>query len=333
MLTHAFELRYDQLYLSNYALIHLREEIQRLPGTADVLLFGQRDYSMRIWADPEMLAARDLTPADVVAALQEQNVQVAAGQIGQPPIADGQPIQITLDTLGRLSTPEQFGDIVVKKDDAGRMVRIKDIGRVELNAKSQDVNNRFDGRPTVGLAVFMLPDANALETGDLVKAKMKEMSKEFPEGVTYEVGYDTTPFIRESVNEVFKTLRDAVILVAIVVLIFLQSWRIGDHSAGGGAGRHYRHVRRDGGRRFQLEQPDAVRPGAGHRHRGRRRHRRRRGGRALYRAGHGAARRDHQGDGTGFRADHRRRFRADRGLHPMHVYHRASSASFSGSSP
>jgi len=222
---HSFYQRYDQVYLSNYSLMHIREELQRLPGTADVLLFGQRDYSMRIWVDPEMLSARDLTPADVVAALQEQNVQVAAGQIGQPPIAEGQPIQITLSTLGRLETTEQFEQVIVKKDDEGRVVRIKDIGQVRLDAKSEDVANRFDGRPTVGLAIFMLPDANALSTADLVKAKMKEMSKEFPEGLKYEVGYDTTPFIRESVFEVFKTLRDAIILVAIVVLVFLQSWR------------------------------------------------------------------------------------------------------------
>ncbi len=217
--------RYSQLYLSNYALIHLREEIQRLPGTADVLLFGQRDYSMRIWVDPELLQARSLTPADVVAALQEQNAQVAAGQVGQPPIAKGQQIQITLSTLGRLETVEQFENVIVKKDDQGRVVRIKDIGRVALDPKNQDVTNRFDERPTVGLAVFMLADANALETADQVKALMKQMSQEFPEGVTYEIGYDTTPFIRESVIEVFKTLRDAVILVAIVVLVFLQSWR------------------------------------------------------------------------------------------------------------
>ena len=213
------------LHLSNYALIHLREEIQRLPGISDVLLFGQRDYSMRIWINPELLAARELTPADVVAALQEQNVQVAAGQVGQAPMPRGQAIQITFSTLGRLATPEQFEEVIVKKDDSGRVVRIKDIGALVWMPANQDVNNRFDGRPTVGLAIFMLPDANALETADLVKDKMKEMSKEFPEGITYEVGYDTTPFIRESVNEVFKTLREAVILVAIVVLIFLQSWR------------------------------------------------------------------------------------------------------------
>jgi multidrug efflux pump len=225
LLIHCHYRRYDQVYLSNYALMHLREELQRLPGISDVLLFGQRDYSMRIWVDPELLATRSLTPADVVSALQEQNLQVAAGQVGQPPIAAGQPFQITLSTLGRLSTPEQFEQIIVKKDDQGRVVRIKDIGRVGLDAKNEDVNNRFNGQPTVGLAIFMLADANALETADIVKAKMKELAKEMPEGVAYEIGYDTTPFIRESVNEVFKTLRDAVILVAIVVLVFLQSWR------------------------------------------------------------------------------------------------------------
>jgi multidrug efflux pump len=225
LLKYGCYLRYDQVYLSNYALMHLREEIQRLPGISDVLLFGQRDYSMRIWVDPELLAARGLSAADVVTALQEQNIQVAAGQVGQPPIAKGQPTQMTLSVLGRLSTPEQFEQVIVKKDDQGRVVRIKDIGRVVLGPKNQDVSNRFDGKPTVGLAVFTLADANALETADLIKAKMKEMSKDFPEGVTYEVGYDTTPFIRESVIEVFKTLRDAVILVAIVVMVFLQSWR------------------------------------------------------------------------------------------------------------
>jgi multidrug efflux pump len=216
---------YDQLYLSNYALVHIREELQRLPGISEVLLFGQRDYSMRVWLNPELMEARGLTPADVVAALREQNAQVAAGQVGQPPSPRDQALQITIDTLGRLQTPEQFEAIVVKADADGRVVRIKDVGNVKLMPKSQDVSNRFDGRPTVGVAIFMLSDANALETGDLVKAKLAEMSKDFPRGIVYEIGYDTTPFIRESVFEVFKTLRDAVILVSLVVLLFLQSWR------------------------------------------------------------------------------------------------------------
>ena len=215
----------DQLFLSNYALIHLKEELARLPGVSDVTIFGQRDYSMRIWVDPEKLAARDMTAADVAAAIRKQNMQVAAGQIGQPPIPDGQEIQVPLSTLGRLTEPEQFGDIIIKKSADGRIVRVKDIARVELGAKNQDVSGSVNGRPAVSLAVFQLPDANALDTAVIVKAKFAEMAEDFPSGVGWEVRYDTTPFISESIAEVFKTLREAVILVAVVVLLFLQNWR------------------------------------------------------------------------------------------------------------
>lgn len=217
--------RYDQLYLSNYALMHLKDELSRLPGISEVIVFGQRDYSMRIWLDPDKLAVRGLAVSDVVAALREQNAAVALGQMGQPPATLGQPLQVPLTILGRLEDPEQFGEIIVRQTTDGRKLRIKDLGRVELSAKSHDVSNRFDGKPTVGLAVFQLPDANALETADMIKAKMEELSRDFPEGVVYEVGYDTTPFISESIHEVFNALRDAIILVAIVVLIFLQGWR------------------------------------------------------------------------------------------------------------
>ncbi|MFO1021833.1 MAG: multidrug efflux RND transporter permease subunit [Planctomycetales bacterium] len=217
--------RYDQLYLSNYAVLRIKDELSRLPGISDVLVFGQRDYSMRIWLNPEKLAALTLSVTDVIGALREQNIQIATGQIGQPPSIPGQQFQMPLSVLGRLSQPEEFADIIVHTSPEGRIVRIKDIGRVELGAKSHDINNRFDGKPTVGLAIFQLPDANALDTADQIKAKMDELSKDFPEGVIYEIGYDTTPFIRESVGEVFNTLRDSVILVAIVVLAFLQGWR------------------------------------------------------------------------------------------------------------
>lgn len=216
---------YDQLYLSNYALSQIKDELSRLPGISDVTIFGQRDYSMRLWIDPEKLAARNLTPVDVISAIREQNAQVAAGQIGQPPnVADG-PVQLTLSTLGRLSTPDEFGEIVIRATPEGRIIKVRDVARVELNARSQDIANRFNNKPTIGLAVFLLTGANALQTGDDVKATMARLSKKFPEGIQYEVGYDTTPFIRESIHEVFKALRDAVILVAIVVLVFLQSWR------------------------------------------------------------------------------------------------------------
>ncbi|MBS0203806.1 MAG: multidrug efflux RND transporter permease subunit [Planctomycetes bacterium] len=217
--------RYDQLYLSNYALLRIRDELSRLPGISEVLVFGQRDYSMRIWVDPEKMAVREIAVQDVIASLREQNVQVAAGQIGQPPSGSGQLVQLPLSMLGRLSEVEEFENIVVRTGSSGQLVRIKDIGRVEVNARSQDVSNRFDSKPTVGLAIFQLPDANALETADEIKAKMKELSQDFPQGVEYEIGYDTTPFIRESVGEVFNALRDAIILVAIVVLVFLQGWR------------------------------------------------------------------------------------------------------------
>ncbi|HEY4262963.1 MAG TPA: efflux RND transporter permease subunit, partial [Schlesneria sp.] len=211
--------RYDQLYLSNYAVLRLKDELSRLPGISEVLVFGQRDYSMRIWVDPEKLAVRGIAVQDVINALREQNLQIATGQIGQPPAETGQMLQLPLSLKGRLTEVEDFENVIVRTGEHGQLVRIKEIGRVEINARSQDVSNRFDGKPTVGLAVFQLPDANALDTADQVKAKMKELSADFPEGVEYAVGYDTTPFIRESVGEVFNALRDAIILVAIVVLV------------------------------------------------------------------------------------------------------------------
>jgi multidrug efflux pump len=217
--------QYDQLYLSNYAFMRLRDELARLPGIAEVLLFGQRDYSMRIWLDPERMAERELTAGDVMAALREQNFQFAAGQIGQPPSPGKGLIQLPMAVHGRLETPEEFGEVVVRVGEQGRLLKLKDVARIEMGPRSQDVANRFDGKPTVGLAVFQLPTANALATADLVKAKMEELAEDFPKGVQYEVGYDTTPFIRESIQEVFKTLRDAIILVAIVVLVFLKGWR------------------------------------------------------------------------------------------------------------
>lgn len=217
--------RYDQLFLSNFAVLRLVDELARLPGISEVRVFGQRDYSMRIWLDPDKLAVRNLTVSDVVAAIREQNAQVALGQMGQPPAIDGQLRQIPLSVTGRLKVPEEFGNIVIRTTSDRRMIRISDVGRVEINARSQDIANRFDGRPTVGLAIFQLPDANALATADFVKEKMKELYSEFPDGAVYDIGYDTTPFIRESVDEVFKALRDSIILVALVVLVFLQGWR------------------------------------------------------------------------------------------------------------
>lgn len=217
--------RYNQVYLSNYAVLRVKDELARLSGISEVLVFGQRDYSLRVWVDPQRLAARDLSVNDVVNAVRQQNLQPAIGQIGQSPAADGQLLQIPLSIHGRLVEPSEFEDIIIRRSADGRVIRIKDVGYAELDARSQDINNRFDGKPTVGLAIFQLPDANALATADMVKATMEKLSKDFPEGVEYEIGYDTTPFIRESIHEVFKALRDAVLLVALVVLIFLEGWR------------------------------------------------------------------------------------------------------------
>ncbi len=217
--------RYDQLYLSNFALMQVKDELARLPGVGDVFLFGQRDYSMRIWVDPSRLGSRGLSAVDVVRAIREQNSQVATGSIGQEPMHDGQPSQITLSTLGRLSTVEEFENIVVKTASQGRLVRIKDIGRVELGARSQDIRVRLDGRDTVFLAIFQSPDANALDLHSRLLAKMADLQSSFPEGVKWDIGFDTTPYTRESINEVVKTLGDAIVLVAVVVLLFLQNWR------------------------------------------------------------------------------------------------------------
>ena len=218
--------RYDQLYLSNYATIQIKDQLSRLEGVGDVAYFGQRDYSMRAWLDPEQLAARRLTAGDVVAALREQNVQVAAGQIGREPNPEFLDFQYVVGAQGRLIDPEEFASIVVKTGQrTGDVVRLKDVGRIELGSKDSDVDCRLDGKPSVGLAVFQLPGSNALETAERIQQRMEELSRGFPQGLEYKIAYDTTPFIDESIHEVFKALRDAIILVAIVVLVFLQGWR------------------------------------------------------------------------------------------------------------
>ena len=214
------------LYLSNYATIQLRDELARIDGVGDIQFFGQRDYSMRIWLDPDKLAGRNLTASDAVHAIEQQNAQVAAGQIGQPPAPTGQIFQYTINTMGRLTDPSQFSDIVIKTDADGRPVKLRDVtSRVELGAVGYDQVCTLDGRPSVGLAVYQLPGSNALETGARVKTKMAELEERFPVGVKYAIVYDTTPFVEESVREVAKTLIEAVILVAGVILLFLRSWR------------------------------------------------------------------------------------------------------------
>jgi multidrug efflux pump len=217
--------RYDQLYLSNYATIQVKDTLARLVGVGDVSFLGARDYSMRVWLDPNQLAARSMTASDVVNALREQNVQVAAGRIGQPPAPAGLDFQYTINTLGRLLDPEQFAQIVIKTGEQGQITRLADVGRVELGSKSYDVSSYLDGQPSVTLALYQLPGANALATAQSIRAEMDRLSKRFPPGMEYRIVYDTTVFVNESVHEVYKTLAEAFVLVFLVVLIFLQDWR------------------------------------------------------------------------------------------------------------
>jgi multidrug efflux pump len=216
---------YDALYMSNYATIHVKDAVARVEGVGDVTILGQQDYSMRIWLDPDKLQSRNLTVGDVIRVLREQNVQVAAGQIGQPPVPRGQDFQYTLSTQGRLIEADEFADIILKTGSDGEVTYLRDVSRTDLGARNQDTLSRLDRRPSSGVGVFLLPGANALDTADRIKATMRELETRFPRGLHYGIIYDTTPFIRESVNEVFHTLRDAIILVAIVILLFLQDWK------------------------------------------------------------------------------------------------------------
>jgi len=215
----------DNLYLSNYATIQLRDELARLNGVGDITYLGQRDYSMRLWLDPEKMSTRNLTASDVVSAITQQNTQVAAGQLGQPPVASGQVFQLTMSTMGRLTDIEQFGDMILKTDALGRLVRLADVANIELGAQAYDQTCTLNGQPSVALSVYQLPGSNALETANRVRDKMAELKTRFPDGLDYDIVYDTTPFITQSIREVRNTLIDAVILVAVVVLLFLQNWR------------------------------------------------------------------------------------------------------------
>ena len=222
---------YDETFLSNYATIQVRDELLRVEGVGDIDFIGQRDYSMRVWLDPEKMAAVGLSPGDVRTALENQNYQVAAGSVGQQPAPGGQAFQIPLAAMGRLVTATEFGGVVVKETSAvtgdvnSVIVRLRDIARVELGAQFYDQICRLDGEPSVGMNIYQLPGSNAIATAAAVRAKLAALGERFPKGLTARVVYDTTPFIEESKAEVLKTLRDAIILVALVVLLFLQNWR------------------------------------------------------------------------------------------------------------
>ena len=222
------EYKFNQLYLSNYATLNVKDELARISGVGDVTFLGPRDYSMRIWLNPEKAASLGMTPGEVIAKLREQNRQVPAGRVGQPPIPVGQDFQYPLSTPSRLVRPEQFGEVILKSDK-GVIVKLKDVVRakdgIELGAKNYDVNSYLDGNPSVTLAVFQLPGSNAIDTAKTIKKEMDRLSKDFPKGVKFEIVYDTTVFIEESITAVYHTLFEAIVLVFIVVLVFLQNWR------------------------------------------------------------------------------------------------------------
>ena len=219
--------RFDSLFLSNYAVINVQNELARLKGVGAVTIFGAGQYAMRIWMNPDLLQARGLTPQDVINAIQQQSQQVTAGQVGAPPAPKGQDFQYTLDLKGRLDDAAEFENIIVKAagTNGGQITRIRDIGRVELGAQTYSQSFNLDGRPAAGIGISLLPDANAIAVADEVKAKMDELAKSFPHGVNYVTPYDTTKFVRAAIDEVYLTLIEAAVLVLIVILVFLQDWR------------------------------------------------------------------------------------------------------------
>jgi hydrophobe/amphiphile efflux-1 (HAE1) family protein len=215
----------DRAYISNYALTQLRDRLSRIDGVGDVRLFGSRDYAMRVWIDPGRAAALDLTAGEIVAALRRENVQVAAGTLGQPPYANGSDFQLNVETQGRLSDPKDFANIVIRSDADGRQVRVSDVARVELGASDYNSNTYLSGDPTVIMAVFQRPGSNALAAAEAVEAEMAASAKNFPKGLEYRVIYNPTEFIAQSIDAVMDTLLEAVVLVVIVILVFLQKWR------------------------------------------------------------------------------------------------------------
>jgi len=217
--------RYDMGYLASYAQLHVKDALARSYGVGDVQMFGQGPYSMRIWLDPEKLASRSMTPGDVVAALREQNVQVAAGQVGAPPAPGQSEFQISVNTQGRLETEQQFGDIILRAGPNGEISHLRDVARIEMGSDSYALRSLLDGKSAIAMPVFQRPGTNALQMADGVKKTMDQLAKDFPQGVRYHIVYDTTGFVHESINAVIHTLLEALVLVVLVVILFLQNWR------------------------------------------------------------------------------------------------------------
>src|SRR4051794_24013735 len=216
---------YDQLYVSNYARNNVRDELLRLDGVGDLIIFGERQYSLRVWLDPQKLAAFGMTSGDVVRAIQEQNVQVSGGALGQQPAPTDNAFQLIVTTQGRFEDPRQFRQVIVRSTPDGRLVRVQDVARVELGAQDYFTNSYLNGKPAVALAIFQRPGTNALQAASQIVAKMQEVKANFPPGIDYTIVYNPTEFIAESVRAVYHTLFEAAALVVLVILVFLQSWR------------------------------------------------------------------------------------------------------------
>ena len=216
---------FDQLYVSNYARARVRDVLIRLDGVGDLAIFGEREFAARVWLDPDRLAALGLTAGDVVAALREQNVQVSGGSLGAPPNETGTAFQVTLTTQGRLSDPDEFGRVIVRATEDGRIVRVRDVARVEIGARTYATNSYLNNQPAVALGVFQRPGSNSLETAAAVRATMDRLSADFPDGLEYQVVYNPTEFISASIDAVYRTLFEAVLLVVVVMIVFLHSWR------------------------------------------------------------------------------------------------------------
>ncbi len=217
--------RYDEIYLRNYATLQVRDVLARIPGAGSVQLFGSGDYAMRVWIDPDKAASRSLTASDIVAAIREQNVQVAAGSVGKPPEDAPVPFELQINAKGRLLDEEEFGNIVVKTGEHGEKTYLRDVARIEMGASSYALKSLLDNHPAVALPIFQLPGANALQLSRDIRAKMEELKKDFPDGIDYSVVYDPTVFVQHSIDAVVHTLFEALILVVLVVVIFLQTWR------------------------------------------------------------------------------------------------------------
>src|SRR5258706_9579720 len=216
--------RYDMLYLRNYAVLNVKDQLAKIPGIADVQLFGSGDYAMRIWLNPQKIAERGMTADEVVGAIRRQNVQVAAGTVGGPPYDEGVDLQLPINAQGRLTDADQFSEIIIKRDN-GVVTRLKDVARIEVDAASYGLRSLLDNKPAVAIPIFQAPGSNAIEISDRVRATMEQLKKFFPEGVEYSIVYDPTAFVRGSIDAVIHTLLGAVALVVLVVILFLQTWR------------------------------------------------------------------------------------------------------------